>query len=194
MSKARCDRPATVTVVAAVLVESRYPLSIRWLPAVSVVGIIQVPAAPHVTVAPLEVPLSSTSASGGLRLPPVALFQWDFETTPAVSDAPIGVGAEPTKLMPMAPRPAPVVLTLTTTFGAVCDSPPLVPVTASEKLPDATLDATATVIADVPLPVTDAELNVTVVPDGAPLTDRSVLPANPPSPLMVTVKVPLVPG
>ena len=52
----------------------------------------------QVTVAPVAAPVSSISASGVLRDAPVALFQFAFATTPALSVAPIDAPSFPTKL------------------------------------------------------------------------------------------------
>src|SRR2546425_1089945 len=84
---------------------SKYPFMSRRLPAWSVIGVIHALSDVHVTVAVVAAPVSSFSASGVLRLAPVALFQFVFATTPALSLAPIEVPL-PTKLTPMTPGAA----------------------------------------------------------------------------------------
>ena len=59
----------------------------------------------QVTVVPVAAPVSSISASGVLRVAPVALFQFAFATTPALSAAPIDAPSLPTKLMLIARWP-----------------------------------------------------------------------------------------
>jgi hypothetical protein len=54
-----------------------------------------------VTVAFEAAPVSSTSGSAVARVAPVALFQFDFGTTPALSPAAMAVPV-PTKWMPTA--------------------------------------------------------------------------------------------
>ena len=125
------------------------------------------PLAAHVTVAPVPAPVSSINGRAVLRAIPVALFQCDRVTTPAVSVAAIGVGLLPTKLMLMAPVPvvSEPAVTLTATV-VVALAEPLVPVIVIEALVAAAPAGTATVIVDVPPPVTNAGANETVVPAG----------------------------
>ena len=70
----------------------------RMFPAESVMGIAQLLSEVQVTTAPLLAPVSSFNASGPLLALLVALFQFVFGTTPALSEAPIAVPL-PTKLM-----------------------------------------------------------------------------------------------
>ena len=70
----------------------------RTFPGESVIGRLQLLSAVHVTLAPLAAPVSSTKASAVVLALSVALFQFVFATTPALSEAPIAVPL-PTKLM-----------------------------------------------------------------------------------------------
>src|ERR1044072_8190070 len=71
----------------------------RALPGASAIGVTQLPFAAHVTVAPVDVPVSSTSGSGVVRAAPAALFQFGVATTPADSVEAIAVPL-PTKSIP----------------------------------------------------------------------------------------------
>src|SRR6185295_12775760 len=118
----------------------------RTLPATSLVGSRLVPAADQTTVAVVAALFWSTSASGEVRLAPVALFQLRIGTTPALSVAAIAVPA-PTKSMPIV-GPDPGGFTANPTL-AECTSAALVPVTASVELPVGVVEAVDTVSVDV---------------------------------------------
>jgi hypothetical protein len=130
----------------------------------------QVLAALHVTVAPDAAPLSSTSASGLVRVAPVALFQFGCVTTPAVSVDPIAAGLLPTKLIPIA-RVAMTTFKVTVTVklfvlvlpaASVAVAVTLV-VPTGKVLPDAGLKTTGT----FPLTVSSADPEkLTTVPAG----------------------------
>src|SRR6266850_3667233 len=70
----------------------------RRLPGSSAIGVAHVLSAVQVTVDVDDAPVSSFRARGVLRVAPVALFQFAFWTTPAISAAPIEVPL-PTKSM-----------------------------------------------------------------------------------------------
>ena len=162
---------------------SRYPFIIRRLPAWSVIGVHPDVVRRPVTVAALAVPVSPFSASGVLLVAPVALFQFAFATTPAISAAPIAVPL-PTKLMLTTPP-----------HGARHDQrgrggvtqDPLVPVMVSVELPAGVLAAVVTFSVAVPEPVTDGGVNEAVAFAGRPLTARLTAPANPFTAPTVTV-------
>src|SRR6202790_5519195 len=94
------------------------------------IGVLQVLSEVHDTVAVVAVPVSSTRPRGDVLVAPVALFQFVFPTTPAVSELPIPNGALPTKFMLTAPCPGEVLLTERVT-GVVCVRLPLVPAIVS---------------------------------------------------------------
>jgi hypothetical protein len=66
-------------------------------------------------------------------------------------------------------------------------SVPLVPVMVTVELPTGVLPLVVTVIVDDPDPLTDVGLNVAVAPVGSPLAVKTVLPANPPEGVTVTL-------
>ena len=68
-----------------------------------------------------------------------------------------------------------------------CTRLPLVPVIVSVRLPTVAFLATLTVSVEVPEPVTEAGLKLAVTRDPNPLTLRPTVPANPFTPVMVTV-------
>jgi hypothetical protein len=70
----------------------------RTFPGESVMGRLQVLSAVHVTLDPLAAPVSSTKDCAAALALFVALFQFVFATTPALSEAAIAVPL-PTKLM-----------------------------------------------------------------------------------------------
>src|SRR5215472_13384630 len=70
----------------------------RTFPSESVMGRLQVLSAVHVTLDPLAAPVSSTKDCAAALALFVALFQFVFATTPALSEAAIAVPL-PTKLM-----------------------------------------------------------------------------------------------
>ena len=71
--------------------------------------------------------------------------------------------------------------------------PPEVPFTVIEYVPVAVEDATLSVMLEVPAPVIDDWLNVTVTPDGWPDTDRAIGESKPPVAVLVMVEVPELP-
>src|SRR5262245_64041058 len=156
----------------------------RGLPALSVMGVLQVLSADQVTVAGVAAPVSSLSGSGVPRVAPVALFQFAFGTTPALSPTPIEVPL-PTKLMLIAP-PTLAVLTISATV-AVRMRDPLVPVMVSVPLPAGVFAAVVTINVALPGPVIKAGVKDAVAFAGSPLTVRLTMPANPFSALVVTV-------
>src|SRR3954471_13641293 len=166
----------------------------RRFPGSSVTGVCQVPLAFHVIVAPLGVPVSSARKRGDVRTAPVAWFHPARADTPAFSSAPMTAELEPAKSTLIAPRPAPVVFTLTTTGLAWWLVTPLVPRTSSQKLPVGAVAGTVTVIAPTPDPIMDEGLKEIAVPRGCPVADRSTRSANPFCEATVTENVALVPG
>jgi hypothetical protein len=76
--------PETPTLVTEVLLVSRYPFIIRMLPGVSVMAVLQTLLDDQVTAAPVVACVSSISADAA-PLTPVALFQFAFAITPALS-------------------------------------------------------------------------------------------------------------
>ena len=68
-----------------------------------------------------------------------------------------------------------------------CTRLPLVPVIVSVRLPTVAFLETLTVSVEVPEPVTEAGLKLAVTRDPNPLTLRPTVPANPFTPVMVTV-------
>jgi len=86
--------------VAEVLLVSRYPFIIRMLPGVSVMAVLQTLLDDQVTAAPVALCVSSTRADAE-PLTPVALFQFAFAITPALS-VPAIAEPLPTKWTPIA--------------------------------------------------------------------------------------------
>src|SRR3982751_778280 len=152
------------------------------------------PLAFQVIVAPLGVPVSSARESGDVRTAPVTWFHPAVAETPALSSAAMTAELAPAKSTLIAPRPAPVVFTLTTTGFAWWIVTPLVPRTSSQKLPVGAVAGTVTVIATTPDPITDAGLKEIAVPDGCPVADRSTRSANPSCEETVTENVALLAG
>src|SRR6185369_331652 len=150
----------------------------------SVIGVVHTPLAVQVTLAPLAAPVSSTSASGVLRVAPAALFQFAFATTPALSAAPIAVPF-PTKLMLTAPTPLAAVTA--SAALAVRLSDPLVPVMVSVELPGGVPGAVLMSSVAVPDPLTEAGVNDAVAFAGSPLALRLTGPVNPFTAPTVTV-------
>ena len=144
------------------------------------------PSDVHVIVAAVAAPVSSFNASAAVRVPPVALFQFAFDTTPALSAALIAVPL-PTKSTLIA-LPLPVATALTIRVAVVeCASEPLVPVTVSVDVPAGVLAAVVTFNVALPDPVIDAGVNDAVAFDGNPLTLRLTAPEKPFNAPVVTV-------
>src|ERR1700722_6661395 len=101
----------------------------RKLPAVLVIAVLVTPLALHVTEAPVAAPVSSTRANP-LPVAPLALFQLDLGTTPATSEAAMGVEVDEASLMLMAPERV-----TTRVVVAECVRLPLVPVMVSVDVP-----------------------------------------------------------
>src|SRR5665213_965866 len=164
----------------------------RRLPAVFAMLVLQRLSDVQVTPAPVAAPVSFSSASGVLRLVPVALFQWLFATTPAVSVAAIAVPV-PTKSMLMALSNGGVISTRSVS-GAEWLSTPLVPFTNSVAVPNGVLADVVTVIVALPAPSTAAGSNDAVTPAGRLLALSVTIPAKPFSAPMFTVYATLPPG
>ncbi len=145
--------------------------------------------ADHVTVTPVCAPDASTSDCGNADVEPVAVFQFEIGTTPAVSDASIGIGLVPANLMPMGPAPAPVALTFSATGVAVRTRGRLVPVTVSKDDDAGAPLAIVTVIVDVPGPIRNDGLKEIVALAGWPLALRSTRSVKPSSLPIVTRNV-----
>ena len=141
----------------------------------SVIGRFQIPFVFHVTVAPVAVPVSSTNACPVVFVSPLALFQFDFCTTPATSVLPITVPC-PTKsiLITFA-----LVVVTTRLTVAVCVVLPLVPVIVTVDVPAGAVLAVVTVSVEVPDPVTVAGEKLAVAPLGNPLALSVTTPAKP---------------
>ena len=71
--------------------------------------------------------------------------------------------------------------------------PPDVPLTVIWYVPVATVDPTAIVIVEVPAPVIEVGLKVTVTPEGWPLALKAMVPLNPPVTVLVMVEFPELP-
>ena len=70
---------------------------------------------------------------------------------------------------------------------------PDVPFTVMVYVPRATDDATVIVMVEVPAPVIEVGLNVTVTPEGWPVADREIAPLKPPVTVLVMVELPALP-
>ena len=132
-------------------------------------------------MAPVAAPVSSTRANP-LPFAPLASFQFDLGTTPATSDAAMGVVKAPTRSMLMAPN-----VVTARVVVVECVRLPLVPVMVSVDVPAAVVLAVVTVSVEVPLPLSVAGEKLAVAPVGNPLALRVTVPVNPLSAPTVTV-------
>ena len=136
------------------------------------------------TVAPEGAPVSSTNASPVVREAPVALFQFAFGRTPALSAAPID-NPVPTKWMPIA-RPGLAALT-TRSAVALRFREPLVPVMVSVDVPVGVPTGVVTVSVALPPPVmVVGESDAEALP-GSPVALRFTVSLKPFSAPTVTV-------
>jgi hypothetical protein len=124
----------------------------------------------HVIVAAVAAPVSSFNASAVLRVAPVALFQFAFGTTPALSAAPIAV-VFPTKSTLIA---LPLPVTAVTVNDTVVEwaSEPLVPVIVRLDVPAGVFATVVTFNVALSDAVIDAGVNDAVAVGGNPLTLR----------------------
>src|SRR5271154_283918 len=127
------------------------------------------------TVRFVEVPVSSTNASGAELVAPVALFQLLLATTPATSEGAMGTSV-PTKSMLTTLVDEPAVVTLRIAV-AECVAELLVPVMLSVKLP--VVGPVTMVRVEVPEVVIEAGEKDGVAPDGKPVTAKFTEPVNP---------------
>src|SRR5262245_12688122 len=148
----------------------------RAFPATSAMVVRARSKADQVTVAPEAAPSLSTSASGLVRLAPVAAFQFRIGTTPAVSVRAIAV-PRPTKSMPIV-RPDAGVVTASAAVAA-CASVPLVPLIDRVAEPMGVPETVATVRVDDPPGLTHAGANTPLAPEGSPATASATGPEKP---------------
>ena len=70
---------------------------------------------------------------------------------------------------------------------------PDVPLTVIVYVPAATVDPTDIVMVELPAPVIEVGLKVTVTPEGWPLALKAMVPLNPPVTVLVMVELPELP-
>ena len=70
---------------------------------------------------------------------------------------------------------------------------PDVPVTVIAYVPTAVDEPTVIVMVELPAPVIEVGLKLTVTPDGCPLAVREMIPSNPPVTVLVMVELPELP-
>ena len=121
----------------------------------------------------MELPFSS-SRTNPLPLAPLALFQFDFGTTPATSEAAMVVTEYPTRSMLMAPDAVTTKLVVVEWVRL-----PLVPVMVRVEVPVSVVPAVVTVSVEVPLALIVGGEKLVVAPVGKPLALRVTVPANP---------------
>src|SRR5271163_1283429 len=135
------------------------------------------------TVRLVEVPVSSSRASGAELVAPLALFQLLLATTPATSEGAMGTSV-PTKSMLTTLVDEPAVVTLRMAV-AECVMGLDVPVMLRVKLP--VVGPVTMVSVEVPEVVMEAGEKAGVAPGGRPVTDKFTKPVNPLSGATVTV-------
>ena len=135
-----------------------------------------------VTVTPVGWPLADNT-TGVLKPPVVVLVMVEVPELPCFTETEVG----------LAERLKPLELVTVSVTVVVSTVEPAVPFTVMGYTPVATVPATAIVMVEVPVPVIEVGLKVTVTPVGWPLADNTTGVLNPPVTVLVMVEVPDLP-